>query len=395
MHRTAVFVLLWLSVAIATPSAFAARYASIIIEPSTGRVFHAANPDSRAYPASLTKMMTLYMMFEALESGKLGLNQKLKVSRVAAGRSPSKLGLRRGQTISVSDIIGALVTKSANDAATVIAEALGGTEARFARLMTKKARKLSMARTTFRNASGLPHRRQVTTARDIATLAKALARDFPNHYHNFSRKSFEYKGRKYRNHNRLLKRVKGVDGIKTGYTRASGFNLAVSAKRDKHRLIGVVFGGKSRRWRDAHMTRLLNQAFNTLNDVETPQIAKKKRKVRKRRAHARKKVKKRKRRKRIAKRRTRRPEGWAVQVGAYDRYNPAHLAATRAARAIPVLLRSRISIVPTRSRRRPVYRARLVVNNEATARNACRLLKQKKFDCIVIKSWVTVAEGDG
>ena len=169
MRRTAVFALVGLTVAIAATPASGARYASIIIEQKTGRVLHAANPDRRAYPASLTKMMTLYMVFDALESGRLRLDRKLKVSRLAAGRSPSKLGLKRGQTISVNDIIGALVTKSANDAATVIAEALGKTEAGFARQMTEKARKLGMTRTTFRNASGLPHRRQVTTARDMAT----------------------------------------------------------------------------------------------------------------------------------------------------------------------------------------------------------------------------------
>ena len=244
-----------------------ARYASVVIEAVSGKVLHAVNADTRNFPASLTKMMTLYLTFEALDSGRLHLSRKLRVSRIAASRSPSKLGLRHGESITVRDIIGTLVTKSANDAATVIAEALAGSERAFARVMTRKAVELGMTKTTFRNASGLPHWRQRSTARDMAILARALVRELPNHYHFFSLKNYSYAGRKYRNHNKLLSRYDGADGIKTGYIRSSGYNLVASAERDGNRLITVVFGGKSPRWRDRHVTRLMNQGFAALREA--------------------------------------------------------------------------------------------------------------------------------
>ena len=192
-----------------------ARYASMVVDAKTGKILHASNPDRKRYPASLTKMMTLYMVFDALERKKLTLNQRLKVSRRAQGMPPSKLGLKRGKTIRVKDAILALITKSANDAAVVVAEALGGTEIKFAQMMTKKARQIGMRRTKFRNASGLPNRRQVSTARDMATLARRLIRDFPQYYHFFGTQRFSYKRRTFRNHNKLLANYPGVDGIKT------------------------------------------------------------------------------------------------------------------------------------------------------------------------------------
>ena len=242
----------------------ARRYASIVIDAGTGEVLHADKPDRRAYPASLTKMMTLYLLFETVDQGRLGLNQKLPVSRRAAGMPPSKLGLKRGQSIRVKDAIKALVTKSANDVAVVVAEALGGSEQKFARLMTEKARKLGMTRTTFRNASGLPNNRQLSTARDMARLARALQRRFPHHYAVFKTKAFSYKGRRYKNHNKLLSNYAGTDGIKTGYTHASGFNLAASTVRDGRRVIAVVFGGKTAKSRDRHMRKLLDRSFTKL-----------------------------------------------------------------------------------------------------------------------------------
>ncbi len=243
------------------PGAAAARYASIVIDASTGDVLHEINADTRNYPASLTKMMTLYLAFEALEKGRIQQSQKLMVSRRAAGMPASKLGLRRGRTITLEHAILALVTKSANDAAVVIAEALAGSEAKFARLMTKKAQALGMTRTSFRNASGLHNRRQLSTARDMSKLARALIRDFPRYYIYFSTKTFRYQGRTYRNHNQLLKTYKGTDGVKTGYTRASGYNLAASTIRHGRRLIAVVFGGKSAKSRDRHIARLLDKGF--------------------------------------------------------------------------------------------------------------------------------------
>ena len=246
-----------------------ARYASIVVDEQTGKVLHASNPDRRRYPASLTKMMTLYMVFDALKRGKLKLNQRLKVSRRAQGMAPSKLGLRRGQTITVKDAILALITKSANDVAVVVAEALGKTEINFAKMMTAKAKSLGMLKTRFRNASGLPNRRQISTARDMATLARRLIKDYPQFYHFFGTQRFSYKRRTYRNHNKLLRAYPDVDGIKTGYIRASGFNLVASTKRYGRRLIGVVFGGKSAKSRDRHMRKLFNRAYALIPKKKT------------------------------------------------------------------------------------------------------------------------------
>jgi D-alanyl-D-alanine carboxypeptidase len=219
-----------------------------VVDAGTGEVLHQVNADTRNYPASLTKMMTLYLAFEALDRGRLKMDQTLSVSR-------------RAQSIKVKDAILALVTKSANDAAVVIAEALAGSEIKFAQKMTAKARALGMTRTNFRNASGLPNRRQLSTARDMARLAQALIEDYPQFYTYFSTEKFTYKGRTYSNHNSLLRRYAGTDGLKTGYTRASGFNLAASSLRDGRRLIAVVFGGKTASSRDRHITGLLDKGF--------------------------------------------------------------------------------------------------------------------------------------
>jgi len=258
--RIAVAVLIVALLAI-PGAAEARRYASIVIDARTGAVLHADNPDRWVYPASLTKMMTLYMVFEALDRGDLTLDQRLAVSRHAQSMPPSELGLRHGDRIRLRDAMMALVTKSANDAAVVIAEAIGGTEAGFARMMTRRAGALGLTATTFRNASGLPDSRQRTTARDMARLALRLQRDYPDWYNLFSLPRFTYAGRTYRNHNRLLKSYPGTDGIKTGYIRASGFNLVASVERDGRRVVGVVIGGRTSRTRNAHMVELLDEAF--------------------------------------------------------------------------------------------------------------------------------------
>lgn len=241
--------------------ASAARYSSMVIDVDTGEVLYARNADERRYPASLTKMMTLYMTFEALEQGRLRLDQPLKVSKRAAGQTPSRLGLKAGQTITVNQVILAMVTKSANDAATVVAEAIGGTEIEFAQMMTDRAHRLGMVRTRFTNATGLHNRRQRSTARDMSTLALSLISDFPQYYHYFSTPKFTFKGRQHQNHNGMLGTYRGTDGIKTGYVRASGFNLVASVERGDRRLVGVVFGGRSPRSRDGHLRQLLDQAF--------------------------------------------------------------------------------------------------------------------------------------
>ena len=235
------------------------KYAGYVIDVKSGKVLYSSNANSARYPASLTKMMTLYMMFEQLEEGKFSLNSRLKVSRHAAGQAPSKLNLKPGSTIKVKDAILALVTKSANDVAAVIAENIGGTESQFARMMTDKARSIGMSRTTFRNASGLPNSQQKTTAADMALLGRALQDRFPTYYRYFNTRVFEYGKARYGNHNKLLGRVKGVDGIKTGYTRASGFNLVTNVKTGDRHIVAVVMGGRTGASRDAEMRDLIKK----------------------------------------------------------------------------------------------------------------------------------------
>ena len=244
-----------------------AKYASYVVDADTGEVLAGLNEETRNYPASLTKMMTLYLMFDRLKTGKWGLNTKLKVSRRAARQPASRLGLRAGSTITVKQAVLALVTKSANDVATVVAENIAGRERSFALKMTAKARSIGMSKTTFRNASGLPHRGQLSTAKDMSILARALLRDFPEYYHYFSTSSFTFDGRRHSNHNKLLKSYPGTDGFKTGYIRASGFNLVASATRNGRRIIGVVFGGRSSSHRNRHMTTLLDKGFANWQNV--------------------------------------------------------------------------------------------------------------------------------
>ncbi|MCH7711450.1 MAG: D-alanyl-D-alanine carboxypeptidase, partial [Proteobacteria bacterium] len=384
---------------------------SIVIDADSGAVLHEVNADTPNYPASLAKMMTLYMVFEALEDGDLRLDQRITVSRRAARQPSSKLGLRRGDKISVEDIILSLVTKSANDAAAAIAETLGGTERNFAKMMTQRARSLGMSNTTFRNASGLPHRRQMTTARDLATLARALRNDFPEYYDFFSTARFSYKGLTHRNHNKLLARYDAVDGIKTGYIHASGFNLATSVKRDGRRLIGVVMGGRSPRSRDRHMIDLLERAFTRItngNDLFPERAAAKRarkwratRWIRWRRKSPIRVIPPLKPAMETAAAKTaadtatkaavRAPakakpkNAWAIQVGVFSRFAPAHLAVTRAAgRAFGILRKARVAIIPVKQDGAIRYQARLTGLSEQRAKHACRVLAGKKIDCVTV-----------
>ncbi len=237
--------------------AYAPPYAAMVVDVKSGRTLHAQNEDAPRHPASITKVMTLYLLFEQMEKGQLKLDSELRVSARAAIQAPSKLGLKPGSTIDVEDAIKALVTKSANDVAVVIAENIGGNEDAFADMMTRKARALGMSRTTFTNASGLPDPEQVTTARDLTVLARAIQDRFPRYYPYFSTRLFRYAGGAHRNHNRLLGRVEGVDGIKTGYTRMSGFNLMTSARTDNRHIVAVVMGGRSGPSRDAIVASLV------------------------------------------------------------------------------------------------------------------------------------------
>ena len=233
------------------------KYAGLVIDAKTGKTLYSNNADSYRFPASLTKMMTLYIMFEELEAGRANSRTKIKFSKKAWGQAPSKLGLKPGETISFHDAIMALITKSANDVATATAEHISGSEVKFAHKMTKTARRIGMKKTTFKNASGLPNPAQKTTARDMALLGRALQDRFPVQYKLFKTRSFKYRGRKYGNHNKLLGRVRGVDGIKTGYIRASGFNLVTSVKDKGKYIVAVVLGGRTGKSRDRQMEKLI------------------------------------------------------------------------------------------------------------------------------------------
>jgi D-alanyl-D-alanine carboxypeptidase len=263
-----------MTLAIAAPAAHATeRYAAFVMDARTNEVLHEDMADEARYPASLTKMMTLYMIFEALERGDLTMETRLTASRNASRQPPSRLGLRRGDTITVEQAIRALVVQSANDVATMVGERLGGSEARFAANMTARARELGMTDTRFANASGLPDTRHRTTARDMARLSQALWYDFPEYYHYFQTPSFAWRRGSGRNHNRLLGQVEGVDGIKTGYTRASGFNLATMTERNGRRVIVVVLGGATAAARDAQVAYLIEGAYQEYARRSDPNAA--------------------------------------------------------------------------------------------------------------------------
>ncbi|SDN90843.1 D-alanyl-D-alanine carboxypeptidase [Halomonas shengliensis] len=254
-------LLVSLAVLLATAAQANPKYAAIVVDVESGEILHAANAEETRYPASLTKMMTLYLLFEALEGRSMSLDQPLPVSSYAASKPASKLYVKAGSTIPVETAIQALIIKSANDVAVVVAEALGGSESHFAGMMTAKARELGMHDTTFRNPHGLPDAGQTTTARDMAVLSLRLMQDFPQYYHYFSRTRFAWKGKTITGHNRLLDNYPGADGLKTGFIRASGFNVATSAVRDGRRLVSVVMGGFTAASRDAHMADLLDRGF--------------------------------------------------------------------------------------------------------------------------------------
>lgn len=240
------------------------RYAAIVVDAKTGEVLYDKSADAPRYPASITKVMTLYLTYEALASGKLHLDDRVTFSPHASAQAPTKLGIRPGDSISVADAIQGMTTLSANDAAVAMAEKLAGSESRFAALMTLRARELGMQNTHFANANGLPDSRNLSTARDIAILSRAAMRDFPQYYHYFSQTDFTFRGRHYQNHNHLLNASQGIDGLKTGFTNASGFNIAISGVRDGRRLIVVVLGGPTRVSRDQNAEDLLLTGFDVM-----------------------------------------------------------------------------------------------------------------------------------
>ena len=376
------------------------RYGAIVVDADNGNVLYAANPDRHSYPASLTKVMTLYLLFDALEQGKLGLRSAMTVSAHAARQAPSRLGLKAGERISVEDAVLALVTKSANDVAVVVAETVGGSEEDFAEMMTRKARQLGMGATTYRNASGLPDVGQMSTPRDQAALARALIRNHGGYYHYFSTREFVWRRQPISTHNRLMLRYPGADGIKTGYINASGFNLIASAKRDGRRVIGVVFGGDTAGWRDRNMAQILDKGFARIQDGSEIRSAAAEEEDRAdldtliaavgpapQGAPARLSMQAPPARpddpEEIG---DAEPDSWAIQVGAFGDYKASHHAASSAAQKLGGLVSAAtVEVAKAKSGKRVIYRSRLTGFTEDQARAACKRLSKAKQACTVVQ----------
>ncbi|WP_374311469.1 D-alanyl-D-alanine carboxypeptidase [Dongia sp.] len=411
--------------------------ASIVVDAETGEVLSRSNADAITYPASLTKMMTLYLLFDALDQGTIKLNDRITFSKNAASEPATNMNVNAGDTISVETAILAMVVRSANDVSTAVGERLGGTEAAFARMMTAKARALGMNKTVYRNANGLPNPGQVTTARDQATLGVALLRDHPKYYGYFGRNSFVYRGNTYGGHNRVMKKFAGADGIKTGYIRAAGFNLVSSAERNGRRLVGVVLGGTSAPIRDKQMVALLTQGFKTRNGIGDVLMAKAPGSAAPAQlvpvlaandtapvepgidevvANALVPTPKPTSRQddsigsaiatmasvslapavtspdtqEVANVWSGDKNQFGIQVGAYSKFKPAQKAAERATKAVPTLLAdTRIVIDRGNSN---IYRARVFGLSKADADAACKKLKAKQTDCLVVKGDSSVAQ---
>lgn len=347
------------------------RYSSIVVEASSGRVISSANPDELRHPASLTKLMTLYMVFEALRDRRINLHQLVPVSSHAAAQMPSKLGIVPGTKLTVEDAILGLVTKSANDAAAALGEMLGGEEGRFAQMMTLRARALGMTSTTFRNASGLPDPGQVTTARDLSLLARRLIRDFPDQYGYFSVPSFRFHGRVIFNHDHMLERYPGADGLKTGYIQASGFNLVTSAVRGNIRLVGVVIGAAAPGERDLHMIALLDEAYARLDvPVATMQASARSNSFIST-AHA-----------ATVTARPRSSGRWSIQVGAFTTPQAARRAAIEAVHAID---NGEARTEPVTVRGKTSYRAQVTGLSQSEAANACSQFTRRRKPCITLR----------
>jgi len=391
---------IWLSIFLGNPAQANNRHASIVVDADTGAVLHESHADASRYPASLTKMMTLYMLFEALGQRKMTLDTQMHVSSHAASMPATNINLQAGDMLSVRNAIPALIVRSANDVAAVVAEALGNTEANFGRMMTDKARKLGMHSTIFRNASGLPNNEQKTTARDLVTLSTRLMKDFPQHYHYFSTQSFSYKGTTYNSHNRMVRNTDGVDGLKTGFIRASGFNVATSAKRGNRRVIAVVMGGSTAAARDQQMAQLLDRSFN--GSVASAQLTSNTDNVRNTRvspvvqkasapASLPKKIVEPAATTKMAQAESRaetkkmvlpKNKNWEIQIGSYHAHDRAQAQAQAATRWIP----GSVVITEVEVSKRKLYRARLVGLQENQARNACQNLSRQKMECLVIRT---------
>lgn len=362
------------------------KYASAVIDADTGHVLYSKNFETSRYPASLTKMMTLYLLFDALEQGRVSLHQHLRVSKKAQYIEPSKLGLKAGETITVHQAIQALVVKSANDVAIVVAENLGGSVQNFSKLMTSKARLLGMTKTVFKNPHGLHNKGQKTTARDMTVLARSLLEHHPKYYHYFDNKYFTFRGKKIRGHNKLLGKG-GVDGMKTGYIRASGFNLATSAKLNGRRLIVVVFGGKTAKWRNQKVHKLVQKGFSILEPIKvsmykTPPVpvsnkynydlALNNQSSENKRIHHHQNT-------------VVNVKSWSIQVGSFKDMEIASQKAHHVQQLLPKnLVNSQLGIIEAEYGSISLYRSRLYGFNQRTSYQACDYLENKGFNCVVV-----------
>lgn len=356
-----------------TSSAQAARKrttSSIVIDALSGEVIASSNADERRYPASLTKLMTLYITFSALEKGDIKPDDQLKISRRAANREPSRLGLKPGETIAVKDAVMAMIIKSANDCASVLAENLAGSEAEFAELMTQTARELGMKNTVFKNASGLPNREQKTTARDMAILGSAVYHHFPEYYDLFSAPKFTYKGKTYYTHNHLLKKFAGADGMKTGYTSAAGFNIVTSAERDGRRVIAVTMGHDSVKNRDYKIAQLMNSGLKKISRENSQPH----------RMTARLEIPA------LSSDESGKDENWAIQIGAFSNYIKARNYALDVQSHIhlPYAQKTEINIEPATKGAAIVYRSQLTGLSKNEADKTCYSLKRANKSCIVV-----------
>lgn len=357
-----------------------ASVSSIIIDAETGDVLSSSNADSLRYPASLTKLMTLYITFNALDKGLIKFEDKLPVSRNAANRSPSKLGLKKGETITVRDAVLALIVKSANDCATVLAEGLGYSEENFAKTMTEVAQELGMKNTTFKNASGLPNRAQKTTARDMALLGAAMYHHFPEYYKLFATKKFTYNGRTYYTHNHLLKSFEGADGMKTGFTNAAGYNIVTSAERNGHRVIAVTMGHNTIRQRDTKVASLMKKGLQKLamsDHIEAPNL------YADADTHTYGEPS-------LIEAATVADEApasdvWAVQIGAFSNYAKARNYAISVKKQLK-MAGAEIDIEPAQKGSAVIYRSKLVGFEKNEADKTCNSLKKSNKSCIVIAS---------
>lgn len=374
-----------------TPTpAMPADYAELVVDANTGTILYEKNAEELRYPASLTKMMTLYVLFDAIQNKTVSMSTLLPVSEKAAGQPPTNIFLNEGDRVPVRTAIEALVIRSANDVAMVVAEALGGSQSGFAAMMNKKASELGMSRTRFYNPSGLPDDRQVTTAMDMAKLGIALRRDFPEYYHYFSQDDFSFNGRNYTSHNRLLGRYPGADGIKTGYIRASGFNLVTSVERGRTRLVGVVLGGKTGAARDQEMMGILDQTFMDLashpqgRSIAPPRV---KSKAIGAAPATPKTVEKVVEKEAEVETANENPvQSWGVQVGAYLDEKQAQAAITAAEVLATKPLQGAVIEISTVERAgQTYYRARLLNLSNADARETCNLLTRENRSCMMVR----------